>query len=169
MEFRIETERLFITSFDFCYLEDIFNSFSDEIVMYQYPDSFADLATANKTFSRFACEMEDGKMLELVILSHEKEFLGCLEVLGLKEKYPELGIWLKKDAHGEGYGYEALHAVINYLCSVEKYAKFIYEADIRNEQSIGLVRKFTHELGEVRDVVTESGKKLRLQVYYIYS
>lgn len=67
MEFRIETELLFITSFDFCYLEDISNSFSDEIVMYQYPDSFADLAAANKTFSRFACEMEDGKKLRLQV------------------------------------------------------------------------------------------------------
>ena len=62
------------------YLEQYFKEFTDEIVKYQYPDSFCDMNKADEVMSKFVTDMEQGKMLELVILTHDGEFLGSMEV-----------------------------------------------------------------------------------------
>ncbi len=106
-------------------------------------------------------------MLELAILDKEGNFLGSLEVFGLNEDIPEVGIWLKKDCHGLGYGFEALEAGLNYLCDNYKFKKVIYEVDIRNNPSINLVNKFVNEKKSCTNVTTKSGKQLILQTYII--
>lgn len=55
-----------------------FKEFTDEIVKYQYPDSFSDIKKANEVMSQFAEDMEHGKMLELVILTPDGEFIGSI-------------------------------------------------------------------------------------------
>lgn len=71
--------------------------------------------------SQFAKDMEHGKMLELVILTPEGEFIGSMEAFDITGKTPELGLWIKSSAHGNGYGYEALRCLVDYLNSTEKY------------------------------------------------
>ncbi|NLL00339.1 MAG: GNAT family N-acetyltransferase [Clostridiales bacterium] len=111
--------------------------------------------------------MEKGNMLELVILSQQNEFLGSIEAFSIKENTPEVGLWIKKSAHGNGYGYEALKALIDYLNSKQKYKYYVYEVDIRNAQSLHLVNKFSFNKGDCEEITTESGKKLILESYYI--
>ncbi len=166
--FILKTERLMIQPFSSCYLEDYYREFTDEITKYQYPDSFPDIETANQVVSGFVADMERGEMLELVILTQEGEFLGSLEVFGLREETPELGLWLKGTAHGAGYGYEALKCVIEYLNETKKYSYYIYEVDVRNTPSIRLAEKFQCEKGGCEEITTESGKKLKLQTYRIF-
>ncbi len=163
----LKTRRLILQPFRACYLEEYYREFTDEITKYQYPDSFPDLETANQTMSEFVSAMEHGDMLELVILSHDGEFLGSMEVFGLREKAPEIGLWLKRSAHGSGYGYEALRCMIDYLHAAQKYQYYIYEADVRNAPSIRLVEKFQCIKGACEDITTQSGKALRLQTYHI--
>lgn len=167
MEVILQTERLCIRPFDFSYLEAYYKEFSDEITRLQYPDSFPDMEAARETVSEFVQEMEQGNMLELVILSKEGEFIGSMEAFGIREEAPEVGLWLKKAAHGNGYGYEALKALIEYLDSFRVYTHYIYEADVRNQPSIHLVHKFSHKKKGCEEIVTESGKKLNLEMYYI--
>ena len=73
-----------------------FQKFTDEIVKYQYPDSFSDIKKANEVMSQFAKDMEHGKMLELVILTPEGEFIGSMEAFDITGKTPELGLGIKK-------------------------------------------------------------------------
>ena len=169
MNLEIQTERLTIQPYQPIYLEDYYREFTAEITKYQYPDPFPDLETANQTLSGFCREMEAGNMLELVLLSRKGEFLGSVEVFGLQEEAPELGLWLKSAAQGSGYGYEALRAVMDYLNGLNKYRHYIYEADVRNAPSLGLAEKFRSEAGERQDLTTESGKELVLQVYRIFA
>ncbi len=169
MSLEIRTGRLTIQPFQPKFLEDYYREFTEEITKYQYPDPFPDLEAASQTLSGFARDMEAGDMLELVILSREGEFLGSVEVFGLQEEAPELGIWLKSAAQGAGYGYEALRAVLDYLNGLNKYRHYIYEADVRNAPSLGLAEKFRSEAGERQDLTTESGKELVLQVYRIFA
>lgn len=166
--FTLQTERLAIQPFSNLYLEDYYREFTDEITKYQYPDRFPDMETANQVVSGFVADMERGDMLELVILTQDGEFLGSLEVFGLREETPEIGLWLKMGAHGAGYGYEALKRVIGYLNAVKKYPYYIYEVDVRNTPSIRLVEKFQCEKGNCEEITTESGKKLMLQTYRIF-
>lgn len=145
--FTLKTKRLVIQPFTNAYLEDYYQDFTDEITQYQYPDSFSDIESAHQLVSAFVADMERGEMLELVILTQDGAFLGSLEVFGLREQTPEIGLWLKKSAHAQGYG---------------------YEADVRNTPSIRLAQKFQHQKGGYEEITTDSGKKLMLQTYRIY-
>lgn len=166
--FALKTERLIIQPFTHAYLEDYYQEFTDEITQYQYPDSFPDREAANQLVSAFVADMERGEMLELVILTRDGAFLGSLEVFGLREQTPEIGLWLKKSAHGQGYGYEALKAVIEALNATNKYLYYLYEADVRNTPSIRLAQKFQYQKDGCEEITTDSGKRLMLETYRIY-
>lgn len=167
MELDLRTERLVIQPFRDEFLEDYYREFTDEITRYQYPDAFPDLDAARSLVHEFVADMERGDMLELVILTPNGEFLGSMEAFGLREETPEVGLWLKSSAHGKGYGYEALKALLDHLSAKGTYRYYIYEVDVRNLPSIRRVEKFAFEKGGCEDVVTESEKELRLQTYRI--
>ena len=87
MEFLLKTERLMIQPYSNSYLEQYFKEFTDEIVKYQYPDSFCDMNKADEVMSKFVTDMEQGKMLELVILCllyTSPAFLKSLRVCWLR-------------------------------------------------------------------------------------
>lgn len=168
MDFVLNTERLSIRPFSKSFLKDYYKEFTDEIVKYQYPDSFPDIEAADSVVSGFVRDMEQGKMLELVILAKDGEFLGSMEAFGLKTETPEIGLWLKSSAHGAGYGYEALKGLLDGLNKTRKYKYYIYEVDVRNAPSIRLIEKFHVEKGECENITTESGKKLTLQTYHVF-
>ena len=88
MEFLLKTERLMIQPYSSSYLEQYFKEFTDEIVKYQYPDSFCDINKANEVMLKFVEDMEQGKMLELVILV---SFWEAWKHLILLEKHLNLG------------------------------------------------------------------------------
>lgn len=167
-DFYLETDRLRVVPFDYKYLKDYYEEFNEEITRYQYPDPFKTIDEARKQIDEFLCEMQQKRMLELIILSRAGEFIGSMEVFGLEEKNPEVGLWLKKSVHHQGYAYEVLSALIQFLNDIGKYNGYIYAVDERNEASIKLVKKFECEQMGVDPVVTESGKKLNLLLYKIY-
>lgn len=168
MRFMLKTERLTIQPFSNSFLEEYYKEFTDEITKYQYPDSFSNIDMANQIVSEFVKDMEQGNMLELVILTQEGEFIGSMEAFGITKETPEIGLWLKRSAHGKGYGYEALRGLLDHLNATGKYQYFIYEVDVRNVPSIRLVEKFRFEKSGYEEITTESGKTLKLQTYYIY-
>ncbi|MBQ8263431.1 MAG: GNAT family N-acetyltransferase [Oscillospiraceae bacterium] len=103
--------------------------------------------------------------------SKEGAFLGSVEVHGLSEDCPELGVWIIESEQNKGYAYDALNTVLNYVCFNYHKTKFYYEADIRNIGSIKLLQKFVDKYEiikqELEEVVTESRKELMLQGYVL--
>lgn len=57
MEFLLKTEGLMIQPYSNSYLEQYFKEFTDEIVKYQYPDSFCDMNKADEVMSKFVTDM----------------------------------------------------------------------------------------------------------------
>lgn len=167
MDLEIKTERLVIQPFRDSFLPEYYREFTDDITEYQYPDTFPDIEAAKSLVSEFVSEMEQGNMLELVILTQSGEFMGSMEAFGIREEAPEVGLWLKSSAQGKGYGYEALKGLLSYLNTHGPYQHYVYEVDVRNLPSIRLVEKFNFEKDGCEDIITESGKKLRLQRYRI--
>lgn len=165
---KIETKRLEILPFGKKYLKDYYGGFTREVTKYQYPEPFVSIEAAEALIDEFLECMEKGEMLELMILTKEKEFAGSFEVFGLQEEKLEIGLWFREDMQGLGYGSEAAEAVIAYLKAQGKYHSCIYEADERNYASIALVEKFDAKLLGCEPVTTEAGKKLRLLQYEIY-
>ena len=115
--------------------------------------------------------MQTGETLIYSVLSKEGAFLGSVEVHGLSEDCPELGIWIIESEQNKGYAYDALNAVLNYVRSNYHKTEFYYEADIRNTGSMKLLQKFGNKYEiikqELEEVVTESGKELILQGYVL--
>ena len=109
----------------------------------------------------------------LSVLSDTDEFLGSVEVHGLDEACPELGVWIKKSEWGKGYAYQALKAALDIAKS--KYGKneFFYEADTRNVGSRKLLDKFKDEYDieaqAAEALTTDSGKELELQGFILTS
>ena len=92
----IQTERLTIAPFDLRSLKDYYEGFDAEITKYQYPDPFATEEDARKLLQSFIDLMNQGEMLFLTIFTKDHQFIGSIEVHGLKEEQPEVGLWIKK-------------------------------------------------------------------------
>ena len=105
----------------------------------------------------------------LAILAKDTdEFLGCCGLHGRENpREPELGIWLKKSAHGRGFGREAVAAVRDWAERHLIVDAFIYPVDRNNTAS----RKVAEALGGtiVRSelIKTMSGGELDAVVYKI--
>ena len=167
----INCERISIMPFDMKYLDDYFNGFNAEITKYQWPDPFESIEDARSMLQGFLDEMERGETLLFSILLRNQEFIGSVEVHGLGEECPELGVWVVESEQNKGYAYEALSAVLDHVRSKYGKRQFYYEADVRNIGSIKLLRKFDakYEMTEqgLECLTTDSGKDLKLRGYVL--
>ncbi len=167
----IHTERINVVPFKMEYLLDYYYGFNHEITKFQWPDPFDSSDNAKEMLQEFLNEMERDETLLFSILSKDDAFLGSVEVHGLNEECPELGVWIIESEQNKGYAYEALKEVLNYVST--KYGKlsFFYEADTRNIASTKLLHKFEnqYEIIEQRfeKLTTDSGKALELQGYIL--
>ncbi len=171
MKDMIRTERLRIESLDIQYLKDYFDGFNKEITKFQWPDPFPDMDSARNVLQGFLNEMKRGESLYFSVLSGSASFLGSVEIHGLIEDRPELGIWIVAGEQNKGYAKEALCAVLDYVRSKYDKKVFFYEADIRNKASMKLLHKLESDYEiikhEFEAVTTDSGKELELQGYIL--
>lgn len=167
----IKSKRSNIVPFEMKYLDYYFNGFNAEITKFQWPDSFESIEDARSILQEFLNEMDRDETLLFSILSKNDDFLGSVEIHGLTEDFPELGIWIVESAQNKGYAYEALNAVLDYVRLEYDKDNFYYEVDIRNIGSIKLLHKFDEKYeiieGELKRFTTDSGKNLELQGYIL--
>ena len=167
----IKSERINIVPFEMKCLDHYFSGFNAEITKFQWPDPFQSIEDARAILQEFLNEMGREETLLFSILSKSDDFLGSVEIHGLTEDCPELGIWIIEAEQNKGYAYEALNAVLNYVRSKYDKAEFYYEADIRNTGSMQLLHKFDekYEIIErgLEILTTDSGKELELRGYIL--
>jgi RimJ/RimL family protein N-acetyltransferase len=142
----IETPRLLLLPTHERYAEAVFANFTAEITTYMFP---APARTIDETlaFLRSArASMEAGKEIEVVILNRDtEEFLGHGGLHHVDTRTPELGIWIKKAAHGNGYGMEAIAGLAGWADANLAFDYLIYPVDRRNVAS----RRIPEALGGV--------------------
>ncbi len=164
-------DKISIVPFDMKYLDDYYSGFNAEITKYQWPDPFHQVDDAKMLLQDFLDEMQRGETLFYSILSKKGRFLGSVEMHGLSGDCPELGVWIIESEQKKGYAYDALSAMLDLARSNYHKTEFYYEADIRNIGSTKLLRKFEAEYEmikqELEEVVTDSGKELKLQGYVL--
>ena len=160
-----------IEPFDIKYLSDYYNEFDAEITKYQWPDPFESIDDAKELLQEFIDEMGRDETIFLSVLSETGEFIGSVEVHGLDEDCPELGVWIKKSEWGKGYAYQALKAALDIVKSKYGKTEFFYEADTRNVGSRKLLDKFKDEYDieaqAAEALTTDSGKELELQGFIL--
>jgi len=105
----ISTNRLLLKPISMIYKADIFVEFTDEVTTYMYPRPAEDISETESFINDSILGMKNENHLILVIIQKDsQEFFGCAGIHRINSNHPELGIWLKKSAHGNGYGLETV-------------------------------------------------------------
>ncbi len=77
--------------------------------------------------------------------SVNNEFLGIAALHQMQTEIPELGIWIREDRHGLGFGKETIQSIVDWASIHLKIKQFIYPVTIENYAS----RKIVESLGGI--------------------
>lgn len=165
----IETERLKLVPISMQWKMDCFREFTPEITTYMHPAPSKD-PSGVETFINESLEgLQDGTNLQLVILKKDsEEFLGCAGLHQPHTKHPELGVWVKKSAHGQGYGREAMTALKQWTDAHIDYEYILYPVDRDNIPSRKIPESLGGKVHESYHKESESGRILHTVEYRIY-
>ena len=166
--FKLETERLVLIPVSLDYAAEIFKEFTTEITKYMFPETPEKIEETEDFIKKSNAELLAGKTLNVVILDRQtQEFLGCSGLNDIDTRQPEPGIWVKKSAHGKGYGFEAVKALAYWAEENLDYDYLLYPADVRNLASCKIAEKLGGQLFNKRDFTKRSGFVLHLADYKI--
>ena len=165
----IEGRRLQLVAISDKFEQDIFKYFTSEITRYMFPSPAQDIKETRNFIVESRRSMQIGNNLQFAILSKSTgEFLGCCGLHGEgKVRTPELGIWIKKSAHGSGYGREAVHLLVNWSWNNIDLDYFTYPVDRKNVASSKIPESLGGEVVEALKVETPTGKILDEVIYQI--
>lgn len=142
----IITDRLKLVALSEKYAQDIFENLTDEITTFMNPRAPKNIQETLGYIHNELPKMERGEELPVTILDKETgEFLGGGGAHALHSKIPELGIWIKKSAHGNQYGREAVTALKQWIDEHISYTYIKYPVDKKNVPS----RKIAESLGGI--------------------
>ncbi len=165
----IEGDRIRLVTISHRFERDIFQEFTKEITTYMIPSPAKNIEETHKFIVASRRGIKAGYNLQFVILSKEtEEFLGNCGLHGEnRARTPELGIWLKKNAHGKGYGREAVHTLVKWSKNNIDLDYFIYPVDIRNIPSRKIPESLGGQIIKQSPIKTPTGKILDSVVYQI--
>lgn len=164
----IKTERLLIKGISFEYKENIFREFTSEITTYMFPKPAERIEETEEFISESIKENKAGTNFQIVILKKDSnEFLGCGGVHHINRKSPELGIWIKKSAHGHNYGKEAVVALKEWADKNLDYKYLLYPVAKDNPQSRKIAEYLGGEVFREYEEINQSGNKLHILEYRI--
>ncbi|MBL4831229.1 MAG: GNAT family N-acetyltransferase [Aliivibrio sp.] len=151
------------------FAKEIFFEFNSEITRYMMPKPASNieetLAFINDSKRLMGLKQE----IVLVIVNNTTgEFLGCCGFHG-RGKYntPELGIWLKKSAHGHKYGMEAITTLAHWATKQLAFEYAIYPVDKANVSSRNIAESLGGEVFKELQVTSMAGIELDEVVYKI--
>ncbi len=165
---KILTPRLLLKPISVKYKEVIFSEFTEEVTIYMHPRSPKDISETEAFIKGVTVDLKAGINLGLVILNQgSQEFLGCAGIHGITRKNPELGIWLKKTAHGNKYGLEAITGIKKWADENLDYEYLLYPVDQANIASRKIPESLGGEIFREYSKVNMSGNILHIVEYRI--
>lgn len=167
--FKIETENLLLIPVSMDYAEEMFKEFTDEITKYMYPPTPKEIKeTASFVVESIDKFLKSEDVTVVVLKKDTHEYLGNAGIHKINTKTPELGVWIKKGAHGHGYGKEAVTGLKEWADKNLDYEYIKYPVAEENIAS----RKIPESLGgkEVNKYsqVNGNGVALNIVEYYIF-
>jgi len=165
----IETENLILKGISLDYKEDIFREFTSEITTYMFPKPAERIEETTEFIETSTKKNKEGSNLQIVILDKKSgEFLGCGGLHHIDRENPELGIWIKKSAHGNGYGKEAMVALKEWADGNLNYKYILYPVVDENFPSRRIPEFLGGKVEREYDEISLSGAKHHLLEYRIY-
>ena len=165
----IETERLKLVPLSKEYREDVFREFTSEITTYMYPKPNDSLEDVDKWIEETQEEMKKGEDLTFHVLDKSTgEFVGTGGLHKPHTKTPEFGIWIKKSAHGNGYGVEAITALKKWADKNIECEYITYPVDKKNVASRKIPESLGGEIKKEYKQTNLAGNELDEVEYHIY-
>ncbi|WP_293904320.1 GNAT family N-acetyltransferase [Phenylobacterium sp.] len=131
MGLRIESARLCLDRFELADADDVFRCITPAVTRFLSWDP----PTFDDYMSRCESLVQADIQTEVQFVIRRKDSRECLGIAGidrLRDDLPELGIWMKEAAHGQGYGREAVEAIAAWASSILNKGGFIYPVAIEN-------------------------------------
>ncbi len=151
------------------YAPDIFKEFTPEITVYMSPKPAEKIEETIAFINSATKENKEGINFQAVIVDkNTQEFLGCAGLHHIDKPHPELGIWVKKSAHGHGYGKEAIVAMKDWADQNLAYEYLVYPVDKANIASCRIPEFLGGKICDERTDVGMAGNKLNIVEYRIY-
>ena len=169
LDVEISTNRLLLKPISIKYKADIFAEFTKEITTYMHPRSPKDISEIEAFIKESSADLEKGNNLVLVILQKaSQEFFGCAGIHNINRKEPELGIWLKKAAHGNKYGLGAITAIKRWADTNLEYEYLRYPVERANIASRKIPEALCGRIFRQYDKTNMSKKNLHMVEYIIF-
>lgn len=138
----IETRRLTLRRFTLTDADEVFAAITPEVTRWMSWDPEPREAFAVRTEAMAVADPQAG--VSFVI--RRRDTGACLGVAAaerLAEDLPELGIWLRIDAHGQGYGGETVEALLGWASAASGKLGFLWPVAVENTAS----RRIAERLG----------------------
>jgi RimJ/RimL family protein N-acetyltransferase len=165
---QITTDRLLLVPVSYDYEQETFEEFTPEITTYMFPTPPTVIEDTREFIKGAQESAKNGQAFYVSVLNKEtKEFLGGAGLHGLHNEIPELGIWIKKAAHGNGYGKEAIMGLIEWAKKNTTATYLNYPVDRDNIPSRKIPESLGAEMGDSYEKKTPRGVILHTQEYRI--
>ncbi|MFH1187449.1 MAG: GNAT family N-acetyltransferase, partial [bacterium] len=166
----IETKNLCLKAITLEYQEDIFKEFNSEITEHMHPRPADKIEETIEFIEKSMKENKEGSNLQLVVLDkNNNNFLGNAGLHHIDTKTPELGIWIKKSAHGNSYGKEAMVALKEWADKNLNYKYILYPVVKENYPSKRIPEFLGGKVEKEYEKINMSGKKQHILEYKIYA
>lgn len=165
----IESPNLIIKAISLDYAPDIFKEFTPEITVYMSPKSPDKIEETIAFINTATQENETGVSFQAVIVDKNTgEFIGCTGLHHIDTPYPEFGVWIKKSAHGHGYGKEAVLAMKTWADQNLTYEYLLYPVDKANIASSRIPESMGGKVVKEYTKTGLGGNILNIVEYRIY-
>jgi len=165
----ITGERVRLVPISEQYSATIFNEFTDEITRFMVPATPTHIDQIHEFIRTSKNNMDNNSDLIFAILdSNSDEFLGVCGLHGKRSpNEPILGIWLKKKAHGNRYGQEAIKFLSEWAKNNLIFNYMVYPCDKDNIPSRKIAENLNGTIFRSGKVRSMSGRILNEIAYKI--
>ncbi|MDP1603846.1 MAG: GNAT family N-acetyltransferase [Legionella sp.] len=170
LQLTLESKRVKLIPISRKYAKDICREFTAEVTQYMWPSAPKTQTEINQHILDQRLKMQNEEEIALIIAEKSSlEFLGYTCLHKADSKTPELGIWLKKGAHGFNYGFEALNLLKTWAETNIEYDYLKYPVVRTNIPSCKIAEKMGGIIKDEYFKTSESGKLLDEVEYRFYS
>src|SRR3989344_6958657 len=165
----METERLALMPISLNWKNDVFREFNADITKYLMGKPAQSISETEDFIAACIDELQNGEACTFVITKKtNNEFLGCTDIQNLKTNAPEIGIWIKKSAHGNKFGFEALTALKQWADIFLDYEHLVYPVDRDNTPSKKIAESLGGKVQKEYDKENLLGNTLHALEYWIF-
>ncbi|MBC2885399.1 GNAT family N-acetyltransferase [Ochrobactrum sp. CM-21-5] len=162
-DIEIISTRTIIRPFAEADASDIFASISPEITRFMAWDPPAILIDFEEIWRSWLSSLAELTDVHLVARGGKTaRFVGIVGLHALQSTTPELGIWLRQDMHGMGYGRELIGAVTTWASKCTEIDYFVYPVAEENVASRRIAEAYG---GKIKD--KQEHPKYSSVVYHI--